>query len=67
MYNLSLSVFYMGPYSGASGAGVPKNGASRLCSYPREESVSVSYHLSMVTRNIILSNIIPGVYDAHIF
>ncbi len=33
MYNLSLDVFYMGPYGGASGAGRPKNGASRLRSY----------------------------------
>ena len=30
----------LGPYSGASGAGRPKNGASRLRSYLGKESVS---------------------------
>ena len=31
----------MGPYSGANGAGRPKNGASRLRSYLGKESVSM--------------------------
>ena len=41
MYHLSLNVFYMGPYGGASGVGVAKNGALRLHSYLGQESVSM--------------------------
>ena len=36
-----LNVFYMGPYSGANWAERPQNGASRLHSYLRKESVSM--------------------------